>query len=94
MCGICGIKQLDSITKGFEEQLIVRMTDTMAYRGPNDRGVWLDGDVALGHYSLLVIDLTPNGYQPVGNEDGSVQIVYNGEVYNFRERKERFVLEK
>ncbi len=94
MCGICGIRQLDSTAGGFEEQLIGRMTDTMAHRGPNDRGVWQNRHIALGHRRLSVIDLSPNGHQPMGNEDGSVQIVYNGEVYNFRELKERFDLEQ
>ncbi|MHC4569333.1 MAG: asparagine synthetase B family protein, partial [Planctomycetota bacterium] len=58
------------------------------------RGVWQNSHIALGHRRLSVIDLSPNGHQPMGNEDGAVQIVYNGEVYNFRQLKERFDLER
>jgi asparagine synthase (glutamine-hydrolysing) len=68
------------------------MTDTLAHRGPNDRGIWQNGRIALGHRRLSVIDLSSAGRQPMGNEDGSVQIVYNGEVYNFRDLKQRFAL--
>jgi asparagine synthase (glutamine-hydrolysing) len=68
------------------------MTDTLAHRGPNDRGTWQDDRITLGHRRLSVIDLSRAGRQPMGNEDGSVQIVYNGEVYNFQDLKERFRL--
>lgn len=73
-------------------KLIDRMTDTLLHRGPNDRGTWQDDQIALGHRRLSVIDLSRAGRQPMGNEDGSVQIVYNGEVYNFQELKEHFSL--
>jgi asparagine synthase (glutamine-hydrolysing) len=61
------------------------MTDTLAHRGPDDRGTWHDEHAALGARRLAVIDLSHAGHQPMANEDGSVRIVYNGEVYNFRE---------
>ncbi len=92
MCGICGILRLGLAPVDPDGTLIDRMTDTLAHRGPNDRGTWHDDRVALGHRRLSVIDLSHAGRQPMGNEDGSVQIVYNGEVYNFRELKERFAL--
>ncbi len=68
------------------------MTDTMAHRGPDDRGTWTDGLAALGHRRLAVIDLSRAGRQPMANEDGSVHIVYNGTVYNFRELADRYDL--
>lgn len=94
MCGICGILQLDGPLQPADEALINRMTDSMSHRGPNDRGTWSRGRVSLGHRRLSVIDLSSAGHQPMSNEDGSVVIVYNGEVYNFRELKERYQLEQ
>ena len=69
------------------------MTDTMVHRGPDDRGVWRSPEIALGHRRLAVIDLTRAGRQPMANEDDSVHIVYNGEVYNFRELARKYRLE-
>lgn len=94
MCGICGIIRIGSEPVDLSCALLNRMTDVLAHRGPNDRGTWCDGRIALGHRRLSVIDLSSLGRQPMGNEDGSVQIVYNGEIYNFRELKERFALER
>jgi asparagine synthase (glutamine-hydrolysing) len=85
MCGICGIMALGAPESDWRNDLIDRMTETLAHRGPNDRGTWRDDRIALGHRRLSVIDLSEAGRQPMTNEDGSVQIVYNGEVYNFRE---------
>ena len=92
MCGICGLMRLSSSSEALSRTLINQMTDTLAHRGPNDRGIWLDDRIALGHRRLSVIDLSRAGRQPMGNEDASVQMVYNGEVYNFSELKERFAL--
>ncbi len=81
MCGIAGI-----IGAGKDRREIVRsMLAAIAHRGPDGEGVYDDGVAALGHRRLAVIDLSENAAQPMGNEDGSVQIVYNGEVYNFEE---------
>lgn len=77
---------------GWRNGLIDRMTETLAHRGPNDRGTWCDDRIGLGHRRLSVIDLSEAGRQPMGNEDGSIQIVYNGEVYNFRELKKKHAL--
>jgi len=68
------------------------MTDSLAHRGPSDRGVWSDDLVSLGSRRLSVIDLSSAGHMPMSNEDGTIHIVYNGEVYNFRELKEKFAL--
>jgi asparagine synthase (glutamine-hydrolysing) len=84
MCGICGI--LDYAGTNFEVTagLITRMRDTMVHRGPDDAGIYVspDNKVGLGHRRLSIIDLSAVGCQPMCNEDGSVWIVYNGEIYN------------
>jgi asparagine synthase (glutamine-hydrolysing) len=83
MCGICGILQT---TPGFAtgEELVDEMRDTMSHRGPDDAGTWLSRDrsVAFGHRRLSIVDLSAAGHQPMCNEDGSVWITYNGEIYN------------
>lgn len=93
MCGICGLLRLTTSPTDPSGDLLDRMTDTMAHRGPDDRGTWRDDDVALGHRRLSVIDLSRAGRQPMSNEDHSVHIVFNGEVYNFREIARRFDLQ-
>lgn len=83
MCGICGIVGSD------DRSVIERMTASLAHRGPDGAGVELfrEDDLALGHRRLSVIDLSPRGRQPMSNEDGSVWISFNGEIYNYRELK-------
>jgi asparagine synthase (glutamine-hydrolysing) len=92
MCGIAGVLRLRDASRTADATLIHRMTDALAHRGPDDRGTWCDDRVMLGHRRLSVIDLSAAGHQPMGNEDGTVQIVYNGEMYNFQELKSRFGL--
>jgi asparagine synthase (glutamine-hydrolysing) len=83
MCGIAGVL---AFTDDFpaDEALARRMADAISYRGPDDAGaIALSGDrVALGHRRLSIVDLSPAGRQPMSNEDDSVWITYNGEVYN------------
>ena len=75
MCGICGII-------GFEDRnLIKRMCDVVSHRGPDDSGIFSDKNVTLGHRRLSIIDLM-TGHQPMSNENGSIWIVFNGEIYN------------
>ncbi len=62
--------------------LLERMTRQLAHRGPDDEGFFFDGSVGLGHRRLSIVDLSPAGHQPMSNEDGSVWIVFNGEIYN------------
>ncbi|MBI2816616.1 MAG: asparagine synthase (glutamine-hydrolyzing) [Acidobacteria bacterium] len=81
MCGICGIVNFNA-DEPVDPGLLQRMTDVMVHRGPDDGGVYLDGNVGLGHRRLSIIDLS-GGKQPIFNEDGSAVIVFNGEVYNF-----------
>ena len=83
MCGVCGIITWGSGVR-CDADTVTRMRDTLVHRGPDDGGSFTSPDqrVALGHRRLSIIDLTPAGHQPMSNEDGSVWITYNGEVYN------------
>ncbi|MCX8089450.1 MAG: asparagine synthase (glutamine-hydrolyzing) [Verrucomicrobiae bacterium] len=83
MCGICG-KLVFEREARVEPALIEGMMEALAHRGPDGRGKYLDGPVGLGHTRLAIIDLS-TGDQPMCNEDRSVWLVYNGEVYNFPE---------
>ncbi len=82
MCGIAGF--LSSQPAGFQRPVLTRMCDRLRHRGPDDAGYFFDDHAALGHRRLSIIDLG-GGHQPLGNEDGSVQIVFNGEIYNYLE---------
>jgi asparagine synthase (glutamine-hydrolysing) len=90
MCGICGIV-FDDPTRKAPEGLIGRMTDRLEHRGPDDRGAHEEPGVSLGHSRLSIIDLSTAGRQPMTNEDGSLLIVFNGEIYNFAELREELV---
>ena len=81
MCGICGIAIPSNLDRNVDESLLKRMRDTLTHRGPDDSGVFVCGPVGLGHRRLSIVDLA-GGQQPMSNEDGTVWIVYNGEVYN------------
>ena len=83
MCGICGIVAF-SDQFATDHETVARMRDTLAHRGPDDAGAIapVGERVALGHRRLAIVDLSPAGHQPMSNEDGSVWITYNGEVYN------------
>jgi len=83
MCGICGKLNFDH-QEPVDQRLLRRMMDLIAHRGPDGSGEYRSGPVGLGHRRLSIIDLD-TGAQPMSNEDGSVWVVYNGEIYNFRE---------
>ncbi|MFL5776116.1 MAG: asparagine synthase (glutamine-hydrolyzing) [Chloroflexota bacterium] len=83
MCGIVGIAD----TRGVDVDLLERMNDALHHRGPDSGGVVVDGPVALGARRLAIIDL-PTGDQPIPNEDGSIHVVQNGEIYNYEELRE------
>jgi asparagine synthase (glutamine-hydrolysing) len=88
MCGINGIVQLTNgagVEEGRLRETIVAMNAALAHRGPDGEGVFVKYPVALGHRRLSIIDLSDNGAQPMFNEDGSVVIVFNGEIYNYLE---------
>jgi asparagine synthase (glutamine-hydrolysing) len=83
MCGIAGILRFDG--RAADPGLVERMTDALAHRGPDGRGVHVCGSLGLGHRRLSIIDLTAAARQPLANEDGSVLVTYNGEIYNFQD---------
>jgi asparagine synthase (glutamine-hydrolysing) len=88
MCAIVGMFCNDG---SVDRAVLSRMRDAMTHRGPDDAGLFIsnDGKVGLGHRRLSIIDLSPNGHQPMSNEDGSVWLVFNGEIYNFRELRQQ-----
>ena len=83
MCGITGLIHLDG--EPVAPTVLQRMTDVIAHRGPDGEGHWIEGNVALGHRRLAIIDLTPAGHQPMMSTGSRHVLIYNGEVYNFRE---------
>ena len=85
MCGITGI--YDRSGRPIERDVLERMNLSLAHRGPDGSGMLIDGEVGLGHRRLSIIDVE-GGTQPIGNEDGSLQVVFNGEIYNFVELRE------
>src|SRR5919198_293445 len=88
MCGIAGFVESSATASPLEaearQDLIARMCSVIRHRGPDDQGALVDNGVALGMRRLSIIDLS-TGHQPIHNEDRTVWIVFNGEVYNFRE---------
>ena len=86
MCGICGIMHADRDQRA-DEARVEGMNGALEHRGPDDSGLWHGGHVALAMRRLSVIDLF-RGQQPIANEDRSIVLVYNGEVYNFQELRE------
>jgi len=83
MCGIVGLVNLTN--KPVSAGLVERMQDAMIHRGPDDKGLYVAGNIGLGHRRLSIIDLSEAGRQPMSNEDKTVWLVYNGEIYNFKE---------
>src|SRR5277367_1598186 len=83
MCGICG-KLMFSPGATVSPALVKAMADTIRHRGPDDEGYYVSGPIALGFRRLSIIDLQ-SGHQPLSNEDDSIWIVFNGEIYNYQE---------
>lgn len=86
MCGITGKIYLDTSKDVYQDEL-KKMADSIYHRGPDDEGFYIDKNVGLGFRRLSIIDLK-SGHQPLSNEDGSVWIVFNGEIYNYKELQE------
>lgn len=86
MCGICGKMNFEQ-NKQVSPRLIKAMADTIYHRGPDDEGSYISGAIGLGFRRLSIIDLA-TGHQPLSNEDGTIWIVFNGEIYNYQELRE------
>ena len=84
MCGITGY-----LGQGNKE-ILRRMTDSLRHRGPDDKGFYFNENTGLGHRRLSIIDLE-TGHQPIANEDKTIQLIFNGEIYNFQELRERLI---
>src|SRR5919197_4932704 len=84
MCGIVGIASVDG---RIPLEFAIRMRDTLRHRGPDDEGAWSspDGVVALAHRRLAIIDLSAAGRQPMTDASGQLTVIFNGEIYNYRE---------
>lgn len=83
MCGITGIVEFQDVP--VDPNVVRRMTSVIAHRGPDDEGFHFEPGVGFGHRRLAILDLSPGGHQPMASPDGAVWIVFNGEIYNFRE---------
>ena len=84
MCAIAG-KYYIRNNKAVDPQTIRSMTNIMSHRGPDDSGYYRGQSVALGHRRLSILDLSAAGHQPMCNEDGTVWVVFNGEIYNYKQ---------
>src|SRR5258705_11945454 len=91
MCGIAGTLSLDPASFRVTPEHVDRMRETLAHRGPDGADTWVDdgGRVGLGFRRLAIIDLSTAAMQPMTNEDGSVRLVFNGEIYNHAEVRKR-----
>jgi asparagine synthase (glutamine-hydrolysing) len=87
MCGIAGFL----LRSGQAQAEVVRaMTDVIRHRGPDDEGIYTDGPCGIGMRRLSIIDLS-TGHQPISNEDGSVWVVFNGEIYNYEDLRQDLI---
>jgi asparagine synthase (glutamine-hydrolysing) len=84
MCGINGILHLQS-QKKIDERILTKMRDSLEHRGPDDKGLFIENNIGFGHRRLSILDISLAGHQPYLSEDGRYVLVYNGEIYNFKE---------
>jgi len=86
MCGLAGFWNLDGWERD-SDVILRQMTNTVGHRGPDDEGYWSDpvAGIGLGHRRLAILDLTPEGRQPMRSQSGRFTIVFNGEIYNFED---------
>ena len=85
MCGIAGLIRLDGQKVSSKE--LLEMTDSIAHRGPDGQGQWMENNIGFGHRRLAILDLTEAGRQPMFSSDGRYILVYNGEIYNYKTLK-------
>lgn len=90
MCGINGIAFSNRSGRQIDPTMLKRMRDVITHRGPDDEGIFVDGPVGLGHRRLSIVDVA-SGHQPMANEDGSLHITYNGEIYNHADYREPLI---
>ncbi|MFN7751450.1 MAG: asparagine synthase (glutamine-hydrolyzing) [Pseudomonadota bacterium] len=86
MCGLVG--RLEFSGQPVDADRLARACDALAQRGPDDQGLWIDGPIGLAHRRLSILDLSPRGHQPMHLAAGGLSIVFNGEIYNFRDVRE------
>ena len=84
MCGINGIFHFQSQRK-IDSKILTKMRDSMDHRGPDDQGLFVENNIGLGHRRLSILDVSAAGYQPFSSDDERFVMVYNGEIYNFKE---------
>jgi asparagine synthase (glutamine-hydrolysing) len=87
MCGINGIAFTNRSGRRVDESLLIQMRDILFHRGPDDAGLFIDKNVGLGHRRLSIVDVAA-GHQPMSNEDNTIHITYNGEIYNHADYRE------
>ena len=90
MCGINGIAFSTQSGRQLDATVLKRMRDVITHRGPDDEGIFVDGGIGLGHRRLSIVDVA-SGHQPMTNEDGSLHITYNGEIYNHTDYREPLI---
>ena len=84
MCGINGILHLQK-QKKVDERLLTKMRDSLEHRGPDDKGLFIENNIGLGHRRLSILDVSVAGHQPFLSDNGRYVMVYNGEIYNFKD---------
>ena len=84
MCGINGILHLQS-QKKVDERILTKMRDSLEHRGPDDKGLFVENNIGFGHRRLSILDVSVAGHQPFLSDDGRYILVYNGEIYNFKD---------
>src|SRR5438034_7007760 len=89
MCGICG--QFNFVrNEPVEPEIVRRMADSIAHRGPDDEGYFIAGRLGLGFRRLSIIDLA-GGHQPMSDAEATVWVIFNGEIYNFKELRAQLI---
>ena len=89
MCGIFGVWNWNGELVSADDLITSR--DKIAYRGPDDAGHYIAGNVGLAHRRLSIVDLSPAGRMPMSNERGDIWATFNGEIYNYRELRDRLI---
>src|SRR5437868_15253449 len=89
MCGICGVFEPEAQTV-IDRAVVKKMADTLNHRGPDAEGIYCGRGIGLGHRRLSIIDLA-GGAQPLANEDETIWVAFNGEIYNFKDLNRQYL---